>query len=184
MIFIDYVTLMLINMAGGLATLALFLWKDPEGEDRKMWAPAFGISGLVAVVCGFAMVFTWPLPKPYNIPFGEMSVFLGILFLGASWAVAKGWNLLPLGIYSFFAGIAAVLLGIRIIDLSLTQSPALAGAGFILTGLSGVLAGLVLRLHNKIKWLRIIGATVLLIAAAIWALIGYMAYWMHMIPPS
>jgi len=181
--FIDYVTLMLINMTGALATLALFLWKDPEGEDRKMWAPAFGISGLVAAVCGFAMIFTWPLPKPYNIPFGEMSVFLGILFLGTSWALAKGWNLLPLGIYSFFAGAAAVLLGIRIIDLSLTQSPVLSGTGFILTGLSGVMAGLILRLH-KIKLLRILGAIVLSTAATIWALIGYMAYWKHMMPPS
>jgi len=183
MMFIDYVTLMLVNMTAALTTLALFLWQDPDGEDRQMWAPVFGISGLVAAICGFVMVFTWPLPKPYNIPFGEMSVFLGILFLGASWAIAKGWNLLPLGIYSFFAGIAAVLLGIRIIDLSLTQSPVLAGAGFILTGLGGVFTGLILRLH-KIKCLRIIGAMVLLIAAAVWALIGYMAYWKHMMPPS
>ena len=181
--FIDYVALMLINMAGALATLAVFLWQDTDKEAGKIWAPAFGISGTVAAVCGFAMIFTWPLPKPYNIPFGEMSVFLGILFLGTSWALAKGWNLQPLGIYSFFAGVAAVLLGIRIIDLSLTQSPALAGAGFILTGMGGVFAGLIIWLH-KIKPLRIIGATVLLIAAAIWALIGYMAYWMHMIPPA
>ena len=183
MMFIDYVTLMLINMAGALATLAAFLWKYPDKEDRQMWAPVFGISGLIAAICGFAMVFTWPLPKPYNIPFGEMSIFLGILFLGASWAIAKGWNLLPLGIYSFFAGAAAVLLGIRIIDLSLTQSPVLAGTGFIITGLGGVFTGLILRLH-KMKWLRIMGATLLLIAAAIWALIGYIAYWKHMIPPS
>ena len=71
----------------------------------------------------------------------------------------------------------------RIINLSLTQSPVLAGAGFILTGLSGVLAGLTLWLH-RIKLLRILGAITLLTAAAIWALIGYMAYWKHMIPPS
>lgn len=183
MMFIDYVTLMLINMAGALATLAVFLWKDPDREDREAWAPAFGISGLVAAICGFAMIFTWPLPKPYNMPFGEMSVFLGILFLGTAWTLAKGWNLLPLCIYAFFAGTAAVLLGIRIINLSLTQSPALSGTGFILTGLGGVLAGLILSRH-RIKFLRILGAITLLIAAAIWALIGYIAYWKHMIPPS
>lgn len=181
--FIDYVTLMLINMAGALATLAIFLWKYPDGEDRKTWAPAFGIPGLVAAICGFAMIFTWPLPKPYNMPFGEMSVFLGILFLGTSWALAKGWNLLPVSIYAFFAGFAAVLLGVRIIDLALTQSPFLSGTGFILTGLGGVFAGLTLRLH-KIKMFRILGVVTLLAAAAIWALIGYIAYWKHMIPPS
>jgi putative membrane protein len=180
--FIDYVTLMLINMAAGLATLAVFLWKYPD-EGKEIWALAFGISGLVAAVCGFAMVFTWPLPKPYNMPYGEMSVFLGMLFLAASWSLAKGWRLQALDVYAFFAGGAAVLLGIRIIDLSLTQSPVLSGTGFILTGLGGVFAGLVLRMH-KIKWLRIIGSIVLLAAAAIWALTGYMAYWIHMIPPK
>jgi putative membrane protein len=181
--FIDYVTLMLINMAAALTTLAVFLWKDPSEGGKENWAPAFALPGLVAAVCGFAMIFTWPLPKPYNKPYGEMSVLLGMLFLAASWSLAKGWKLQPLGIYAFFAGFAAVLLGISIIHFSLTQSPVLSGAGFILTGLGGVFAGLVLRLH-KIKWLRIIGSIVLLASAAIWALTGYMAYWIHMIPPK
>jgi putative membrane protein len=180
--FIDYVTLMLINMTGALAVLSFFLLKGLEKENKESWAPAFGISGLIATICGLAMTFTWPLPKPYNIPFGEMSVFLGILFLGAAWALAKGWELLPLSIYAFFAGAAAVLLGVRIINLSLTQSPVLSGAGFILTGLGGVLSGLILWQH-KIKLLRISGAIIMFTAAAIWALIGYIAYWKHMIPP-
>ena len=181
--FIDYVTLMLINMTAALTILAVFLWKYPVGEDRQTWAPVFAISGLVAVICGFVMIFTWPLPKPYNSPFGEMSVLLGILFLAAAWSLAKGWNLLPLGIYAFFAGSAAVLIGIRIIDLSLTQKPAMSGIGFILTGLAGVMAGLILWLH-RIKPFRILAAIILLIAAAIWAMTGYVAYWMHLVPPA
>jgi len=180
-VFIDYVSMMLINMTAALVILSFFLLKGFDKEAGS-WAPAFGISGLVAVICGFAMTFTAPLPKPYNTPFGEMSVFLGILFLGTAWALAKGWNLLPLGIYAFFAGAAAVLLGVRIINLSLTQSPVLSGAGFILTGMGGVLAGLILWKH-KVKFLRVSGALIMLAAAAIWALTGYLAYWMHMIPP-
>ena len=179
--FIDYVTLMLVNMTAGLVVLACFLWRDIANQNRQRWAPAFAVPGLVAMVCGFAMTFTWPLPHPYNITYGEMSIFLGVLFLGAAWSLTKGWNLLPLGLYALPAGAAAVLLGIRIIDLGLTNKPLLSGIGFILTGLGGVFAlpGLV---FVKQAWLRRLGTLLLLAAAAIWAMTGYMAYWMHLKP--
>ncbi len=186
--FIDYVTLMLLNMTAALVVLAAFVWKGLDEEDPKRWAPAFAISGLVAAVCGFTMTFTWPLPHPYNIAFGEMSVLLGVLLLGASWSLARGWDLRPLGIYAFFAGAAAVLVGIRFINLSLTQSPILAGVGFILTGAGGLCAGLTLwhtqtkQVHNK--ELRNGGVLVMLAAAAVWAWIAALAYWSHLHPPK
>ncbi len=177
--FIDYVTLMLVNMTAGLVILACFLWTDIVAAERRRWSPAFAVPGLVATVCGFAMTFSWPLPDPYNIMFGEMSVLLGVLWLGAAWSLAKGWDLRPLGIYALLAGAAAVLIGIRIIDLGLTAKPMLSGAGFILTGLAGVFALPVL-VFDKHTWLRRLGSLWLLAAAAIWAMTGYMAYWMHL----
>jgi putative membrane protein len=180
--FIDYVTLMLMNMTAGLVILACFLWNDAAlAENRPRWAPAFAMPGLVATVCGFAMTFSWPLPNPYNIMFGEMSVLLGVLFLAAAWSLAKGWDLLPLGIYALLAGAAAVLLGIRIIGLGLTANPPLSGAGFILTGLGGVFA-LPALVFLKQAWLRRFGSILLLAAAAIWAWTGCLAYWMHLKP--
>jgi len=125
------------------------------------------------------MSFTWPLPVPYNCAYGEMSVLLGMLFLGASWSLAKEWDLLPLGIYAFFAGGAACLLGVRIIDQHLTLTPLMSEVGFILSGACGLFAGLVLW-YRKIKSLRVLGAAVLLIAAAIWLLTAYEAYWSHL----
>ncbi|OHB63493.1 MAG: hypothetical protein A2Y77_15660 [Planctomycetes bacterium RBG_13_62_9] len=180
---IDYVTLMLVNMAAALIVLAIFLWTNPDRPETKHWAPAFAICGLVATISGFAMVFTWPIPAPYSMAYGEMSVLLGVLFLGAAWALAAGWKLLALGYYAFVPGLVAILLGIRIIHLSLTGSPIIAGAGFILTGLGGVGAALTLR-RPDLKFLRLLGALVMLTAAAIWVLIGFMAYWMHMVPPT
>jgi len=176
---IDYVTLMLTNMVCGFVILAFFLLWGLDAADKKRWAPAFGISGLVATVCGFRMSFTWPLSVPYNCAYGEMSVLLGVLFLGASWSLAKEWDLLPLGIYAFFAGGAACLLGVRIIDQHLTLTPLMSGVGFIFSGSCGVFAGLVLW-YRKIKSLRVLGAAVLLIAAAIWLLTAYEAYWSHL----
>ncbi len=177
--FIDYVTLMLLNVISALVILAFFLWWGLGQADRRSWAPAFGIAGLVATVSGFAMTFTWPIPEPYSMVYGEMSVLLGVLFLGAAWTLARGWSLLPLSIYAFFCGAAAVMIGMRIIHLSLTGSPGLAGAGFILTGLGGVFAGAVLGKQDR-RSLRIVGGLVMLAATAIWVSIAYMAYWQHL----
>lgn len=181
---IDYLTLMLINMAAGLFILGCFVWRDlDKPEDTGRWVPAFAICGLVAAIGGFAITFTWPLPQPYNSAFGEMSVLLGVLFLGLALALAKKWELLPLAIYAFFAGAAAIILGVRILDLGLTAKPPLSAAGFILCGLCGIFSPLVVWQNDK-KGLRIIGTLVLFAASAIWALTGYLAYWMHMLVPK
>lgn len=176
---IDYVTLLLINMVAGLVVLAFFLWCGIEHKDCRDWAPAFGISGLVATVAGFAMTFTWPIPAPYSMAYGEMSVLLGVLFLGTAWALHCGWRLYPLGIYAFFPGVAAILIGVRVIDQSLTLTPALTAIGFIVTGTGGVFAGLALW-KQDVKLVRILGGIVMLAAALLWIPTTYFAYWEHM----
>jgi putative membrane protein len=178
---IDYVTLLLINMSAALVVLAAFLWQGLDHPENRSWAPAFGVPGLVATVAGFMMTFTRPIPAPYSMAYGEMSVLFGVLFLGAAWALAAGWRLLPLGYYAFLPGLAAILLGIRIIQLSLTPVPILPGLGLILTGLCGVGAGLTLR-RPDVRGLRIIGIAVILAAAGIWTQTCLMAYWLHMKP--
>jgi putative membrane protein len=183
---IDYVTLMLINMAAGLFLLGCFVWRDldsPAPEDAGRWVPAFAISGLVATIGGFMITFTWPLPKPYSMAYGEMSVLFGVLLLGLALALAKKWELMPLAIYAVFAGATATLLGTRIIDLGLTNEPVLSGVGFILSGICGIFSPVVVWQNDK-KGLRIIGSLVLFAASAIWAWTGGMAYWMHMMVPK
>ena len=175
---IDYVALMLLNMTAGLLALALFLLMGLQG-DRTRWVAPFAMVGLVAAVCGFQMIFTWPLIGSYNIAFGETSVLLGVIYLGIALSLAKEWNLAPIAVYGVLAGLAAVVLGIRIIDLRMTMQPELAGAGFILSGLGGILAVLAFCAPAK-KALRSTGAVVLLVAALIWAMTAFPAYWMHM----
>jgi putative membrane protein len=177
--FIDYVTLMLINMSAAFAVLAVFLGYGITQADRRSWAGAFAVPGVVAAVCGFVMTFTWPLPHPYNIAFGEMSIFLGVLLFAAAVALAKNWRLNPLGIYAFFAGVAAIVIGIRFMEQGLTNNPPLSGAGFILSGLGGVFAPFVLAKKDN-KFLRAVGIIVLVGGAGIWAWIGYFAYWTHL----
>jgi putative membrane protein len=78
-----------------------------------------------------------------------------------------------------------MVIGVRFIALSLTPMPLLPGTGFILTGLGGVGAGVVLWKHDA-KGLRLAGALVMLAAAALWAFTAGMAYWAHVKvePPS
>lgn len=177
--FIDYLTLMLINMAAGYAILACYVFRGLGSDHERAYAPAFAITGLVAFLTGLHMTWTWPLPGAYNSAFGETSVMLGVLFLGAALAVATGWGLHALGVYAVFAGIAAIVLGVRIMDLGMTRSPRLSGIGFILSGAGGVLVLPVLALR-KCRITRTAAAIVLLLAAIIWARAGYMAYWGHM----
>lgn len=179
---IDYVSLMLINMAAGLVVLGFFILKDINRETNQFWAPVFALTGLIAVICGFAMIFSWPLPSPFNIAYGEPSILLGFLFLAAAWSLAKNWPLFPLGIYAFFAGIVGVVIGVRFIYLGLAMPPIVPGAGFILTGCGGIFAELII-LNRRRIWLRAIGFFVLIAAASIWAFMAYLEYWIHIQPP-
>jgi len=178
--FIDYITLMLINMVAGLVLLADFVYRGLDGANLKRWIPGFGLVGAIALATGLHMMWTWPIPGSFNISFGETTVLFGGLYVATALAIAQGWDLLTLTVYAFFAGLTSILVGARIIDLGQTQRPLIAGLGFILTGLGGVLAAPTLVYLRDNKTWRTVGAGVLLLAALVWAVIGYMAYWSHL----
>jgi len=177
--FVDFVTLMLLNMVAGLLVIAAYLWKGLDEDDQRKWSPAFGVPGFVALMNGFHMSWTWPLPGSYNVAFGEMTVLLGALMTGAAVVLWNGWDLRALSIYAFVSGLAAIVTGIGFIKLELSQNPVLSGIGFVLPGLGGVFAGLVLG-RRQAKALRVTGAVVLTAAALIWAYTGYTAVWGHL----
>lgn len=183
--FIDFLTLLLLNMAAGLAVLGVFFLRGMDGPNHK-WASAFAIVGLVAFAGGLYITLTWPFPKLQsanlqwaNTAFGETSVLLGVLFLGAALSVAKGWDLAPLGIYAFFAGAAAILIGVAMWSMWLTAKPPITATGFIVTGLAGVLTGPMLGCCHK-RWLRVIVAVLLFASSAIWTAVWAPAYWLHL----
>ncbi|MFW6135208.1 MAG: DUF981 family protein [Chloroflexota bacterium] len=192
---IDYLTLMLINMTAGLVVLAHYVYQGVTAENKKPWVAGFAITGIIGVTTGLHMSLNWPLPGSHNILFGEPTVLFGTLFLGAALALWNDWEMATVAIYAFFAGLVAVVLGLRVMNLGLTRSPVVAGLGYVLSGLGGMLAWLCCLLQPLVslrtsRTLRTIGALVLLAAAAIWALIGYNAYWDHIesfsdyVPPT
>ncbi|TVP66510.1 MAG: DUF981 domain-containing protein [Leptolyngbya sp. LCM1.Bin17] len=178
--FVNYISLMLINMVAGLVLLADFVYRGLDGANLKRWIPGFGLVGGIALVTGLHMTLTWPVPGSFNISFGETTLLFGALYVMAAIAIAQGWDLLTVTIYGFFAGLMSVVVGLRIISLEQTRQPFVAGLGFILTGLGGMLSAptLVYLRYNQ-GW-RTLGAMVLLLAAVIWAITGYQALWGHM----
>jgi putative membrane protein len=180
--FIDFLDLMLINLFAGLTLLAFYIYKNPDDPDQKSWVPGFAAVGLIALVTGFVMVFTWPLPSSFNIAFGSPSILFGALFLAAAFSLAKNWDPGGLAIYAFIAGTVAIVIGARIIDLEMTRNPSLTGTGFILTGLGGVALAAslyfrTLRSRMRLRWIMV---AILLAAAAIWAYTAYDALWGHL----
>jgi putative membrane protein len=176
--FIDYVALMLVNLSAGLVLLALFVLKFMSSDGKRL-APGFLVTGFIAAATGLHMIFTWPLPSSYNIAFGELYVMFGVVVFVVGLALARGWDLLPLSIFAVFAGLASVVVGVRIAQRGMTNSPPLATLGFVLTGLAAILS-LPLYLVKNSRILKAVVIVLLVAAAAIWAFIGFGAYWKHL----
>jgi putative membrane protein len=176
--FVDYLTLMLVNLVAGLLLLALHLVFFIEREPKRL-APGFLLTGFLGAATGLHMILKWPLPGSYNIAFGDMSLLFGALFFFAGLALLREWDPLSLGIYGVLAGVAAVVVGSRILNKGMTSEPLVAFLGYLFTGVGGILV-LPAYLLRKSLALRIVVALVLLAGAAVWALIGYGSYWIHL----
>ena len=178
--FIDFLTLIMINLIAGTVLLAYYLWKGMDEKDQRPYAAAFFATGLLGLITGLQLAFTWPLPGSYNIAFGDTSTLFGIVFLATSLALWQGWDLIPVSIYAFFAGVEAILVGFVILSQGLTKSPLISGAGFMLAGLGGVGAFPFFMWFKGNKAVRWIAILVLLATAALWAVTFYGSLGGHM----
>ena len=178
--FIDYLTLIMINLVAGTALLAYYLFTGMDAQDQRPFAASFSIVGLLGLVLGLTLTFTWPLPGSYNIGYGEATTLFGAVFLATGLALAMGWDLLPVAIYSFFAGVDAVVVGVRIVSLGLTKEPLISGVGFVLAGLGGIFAFPFLKWFKGNKFLRYAGALLVLVTALVWAATFYTSLWSHL----
>jgi putative membrane protein len=178
--FIDYVTLLLVNMAAGYGLLSAYVFRGLDDPDQKRWGLAFLPVGLVALGFGAQMTVTWPLPGPFNSAYGELSVLFGVIFLVAGIGLLTGRDLTVLAGYAALAGADAVLFGVRFISLSLTPAPVMSGLGIIISGLGGVGMLPVLTCCRQHRAVRTVAALVMLAAALMWAFVAVRGVWGHM----
>lgn len=170
----------MINMVAGTFLLAHYLWKGMDETDQRPYAAAFFGVGLVALVTGLHLSFTWPIPGSYNIGYGDTTTLFGVVFLITSIALWQGWDLGPVAIYAFFAGIDAIIVGIRILSLQLTKEPLLSAVGFILAGLGGLGAAPFFMWFKNNKAVRMAGVLLLVATGLLWAFTFYGSLWGHM----
>ena len=104
----------------------------------------------------------------------------GALFTVAGLALVFRLDLLGPAIWGFFAGIAAIIVGQNIMSMGMTKSPTLAGLGFILAGLGGVLTLPAVTMKDQ-RWMSTLAALVLAVAAVIWLYTGYDSYPGHLV---
>ena len=178
--FIDYLTLIMINLVAGTVLLAYYLWRGIDEKDQRPYASAFFVTGLLGLITGLQLAFTWPLPGSYNIAYGDATVLFGVVFLATGLSLWQGWNLLPVTIYAFFAGADAIIIGARILSLQMGKEPLIAAVGFVLAGLVGVGSFPFFMWFKGNKTVRWIGVLVLLAAAAVWAATFYPSIWGHL----
>ena len=178
--FIDYLTLIMINMVAGTALLAYYLWRGIDEADQRPYAAAFFGVGLLALITGLHLSFNWPLPGSYNVGYGDATTLFGIVFLVTALALWNGWSLIPVAIYAFFAGVDAIVVGVRIFSLQLTKEPLLSAVGFVLAGLGGVGAAPFFLWFRNNRTVRLVGVGLLLLTALLWSVTFYGALWDHM----
>lgn len=176
--FVDYLTLMLVNLVAGLVLLAVFLVFFAERDGKKL-VSGFLLTGFIGIVTGLPLTLSWPLPGSHNIAFGETALLFGGLFFFAGIALHKDWDLLGLGIYAVLGGAVAVIIGARILNLGMTQEPVIAFLGYLFTGIGAILTLPAYLLRKNLAF-RVVVALVLLAGAAVWALTGFGSYWAHL----
>ncbi len=188
--FIDFLTLVMINLVAGTVLLAYYLWRGIDEKDQRPYAAAFFITGLICLVCGFQISFTWPLPGSYNVGYGDATTLFGAVFLAAGIALSQGWSLVPIAIYAFFAAIDAIIVGVRVFSLGLTKEPLISSIGFVVAGLAGLGVFPFLMWFRDNKVVRWIGILLLLGTAVLWGVTFYGSLWAHMasfaqwVPPT
>jgi putative membrane protein len=178
--FIDFLTLVMINLVAGTTLLAYYLWKGMDEKDQRPYAAAFFATGLLSLITGLQISFTWPLPGSYNVGYGDTATLFGVVFLATSIALWQGWDLIPVSIYAFFAGIDAIIVGFRIWSLQLTKEPLISAIGFVLAGLGGLSTFPFFMWFKENKTVRWIGIALLVVTAVLWAVTFYGSLWGHL----
>lgn len=97
-----------------IAAVYLEYRKNGTKNLRAAMAPAgfpLLVLGTVILLIGLFQEFVWPLPRSYNIFFGDPFLMLGMVTLVYAIAVLKDYKLQYPGIFAFFIGLMAVTYG-------------------------------------------------------------------------
>ncbi len=177
--FINYITLMLVNLAAGLFQAGYFIHLQPQTEKKKSFVAGFFITGLIAVITGSMITFAWPIPGNYNIAFGEPYILFGLVFLGTALCLLNEWGMHSMNVFTFISGVIAIVIGARILNLGMTLFPPIAATGYFTAGGGAIFASL-FNCRESNKTIKQLSVFLLLTSALIWMFVACMGYWGHL----
>ncbi len=176
---IDYLAVMLVSVGIGLALLAFYLYFQPDESRRQTWGGGFLTIGLVLFFLALNIDLNWILPSSYNIAFGEPALLFASVYSVTGILLLMKQDILGPSIVGFFAGLVPIIVGLRMINMGMTNEPALSGTGYILAGLGGMLNLPAIAYKNQ-RAIAIVAALVLIVGAVIFCYMGYGAFWSHL----
>jgi uncharacterized membrane protein len=147
---------------------------------RTGFAAALGASGLYLFITGLAISLTWPFGFPfggqftgpayaggqYNVLFGGIATFGGLLLLATSAALFLNVGLSAVSYFAAVVGLYAVIEAYAMVTVRLTRSPELAALGYLSFAAAAFLS--VPATHSDNKWLRWLFAIFAFLFAIAW----------------
>lgn len=140
-------------------------------NSRLGFAAAAGAAGAYLFVCGVAISFTWPFSQAggvYNVLFGGVATFGGLIFLSGAVALALNADLRPVTYFAAVVGVYAVVDAAAIIQYGLTREPLMSALSYLAFAAPAILSAVFARLESK-RW-RLLFAVFAFFFAAAWLL--------------
>jgi uncharacterized membrane protein len=174
----------------GIGTLML-PYKAQEGcADEKArgmrvgFAVATGAAGFYLFLSGCIISFTWPLAMTggvYNILFGGIATFGGIVLLAGSIALYVNANLKPITYAAAVAGVLALVDAYAIVYYNLTSSPLTSALAYLSFAAPAILSVPAAQFSSK-RW-RLGFALFAFLFAAAWLFEAANFTFAHLKPP-
>jgi len=139
---------------------------EESGKNLRIGlALAIGASGFYLFITGLGINFLGPLPDKYNILFGGIASFGGLLLLATSAALFLNVGLKRVSYIAVFAGLYAIVDAYAMVVARLTRSPELSALSYLSFAAAAFLSVPATHSDNKkLRWLFAVFAALFAIA--------------------
>ena len=157
--------------------------KESARSLRLTYATVAGVLGLYLFISGVSIGIIWPFTFSggiYNVLFGGIATFGGLILLAGSATLFLNANARPLSYLAAIGGLYAVIDAIAILHHGHTLVPVVSALGYFSFAATAFLSVPATHTRNKL-WLRLF-AIASFIFAAIWLFQAANFTWSHLVP--
>jgi uncharacterized membrane protein len=158
--------------------------KESAKGLRLTFAAAAGVLGLYLFISGLSIGILWPFTFSgglYNVLFGGIATFGGLILLAGSATLFLNSNARPLSYLAAIGGLYALIDAVAILYYGHTSAPVVSALGYLSFAATAFLSVPATHGNNKL-WLRIFAVSAFILAG-IWLFEAANFTWEHLIPP-